>query len=234
MWAYLRMTLRVARRMPILGLFAGLGLAAVAVGLGLGIYALSSDPAANARLAQESVVGTAALAALWLLARTLEGDSRSGFCVAADQTAAGVVARLSGRWAGAVVVGLLCALPAAAASCAWAGSDLTLLLLTTSCGAGLCAAWALLLGGFGAGSVGICCGVGLLWVAGHLPWGSPGWGGSWAAGMAALLPPGSAVEGGLRAGAPAALLGLVGVALALARPRGAGRVARPRTPAARA
>jgi hypothetical protein len=232
MWAFTLATLRIGRRMPLLGLLAGLGVAALAIGLGLGIYALSSDPAAQARLAQESVAGTAALGALWLLARALDQDARSGFCLAADQTAAGARARLAGRWLGAVLAGAACALPAAACAWGWAGSSPGYLLLAIILPSGLLAAWALLLGVLGMGGVSIFGACGLLWLAGHLPWGAPGWGGPWARGVAAWLPPGTSATGSVRLEAVLAMLGLLGVALALGRPTEAraARSARPPDP----
>lgn len=225
--AYLLASLRDARRMLVLWLLAGMGLAAVAVGLGLAIFALSTDPEGSRRLAQESALGTGALGALWLLARALDSDRRSGFCAAADQAAGGVAARWVGRWAGAVVAGLLCALPAMGAGWWWVQANVFCLLLTTASASALAAAWALALHALGWGGVAVWLGSAALWVLGHLPWGAAGWGGPPAAWLGGLLPPGTAPASGLPApSAPLATLGLLALALARARPVGAGESAR--------
>jgi hypothetical protein len=221
--AYLLATLHTARRTPLLVLLAGLGLASVAVGLGLGIFALTSDPEGERRLALESVVGTAALAISWLLVRALEGDLRSGFCVAADATRGGVAARLMGRWVGALCAAIVVAVPAGAAASAWTEATPMLLLVTTISSAALQGAWVLLLASAGLASVALWLVVALVWLLGHLPWGAPGWGGTVGGWIAGWLPPGLAEDGVPRLSAWVATAGCLLVALGAARAAGASR-----------
>ena len=112
MFAYLLSTWTSAWRLPALWVLAALGFGATAAGLSLSILALEHDEVGAQRLVQETTQVTAALAVLWLLARTLEADTRSGFCVAADQTLGGLGARLWGRYCGCLLAGAAASLPA--------------------------------------------------------------------------------------------------------------------------
>jgi len=217
--AFALATLREALRGPAPWLIAALVLSAVAAGLGLGIFALSSDPEAAGRLALESAMGTAALGTLWVLARTLDGDSRSGFCAAADQARGGPRARWLGRYAGALGTGLLAAVPAAGWGVVWAQSSVFSLVIASTCAAALAGAVALALHALRWGGVAVGLGSAALWVLGHLPWGAPGWGGATLGWLAGLLPP------GVREGrpTPACLVATEGwLALAMARARAVG------------
>ncbi len=215
--AYLLSTWTSAWRLPALWLIAGLGLAATAVGLSLSILALEADEAGAQRLVQESVQATAALATLWLLARALDADARSGFCVAADQTQGGLGARLWGRFSGAALVGVVASLPALGAGATWTQADPIWLLCTTIVSTALLGAWGLLLWALGLGGVALWLVGGGLWLLGHLPWGADGWGGVAGRWIGAWLPPGLDAQGRLAPAALAALAGLLLLARALAR-----------------
>ena len=217
MLAYLLSTWISAWRLPGLWLIAALGLAAIAVGLGLSILALGADEAGAQRLAQESAQAAAALATLWLLARTLDADMRSGFCVAADQTRGGLGARLWGRFSGSALAGVAASLPALGAGAAWTQADPLWLLSTTIIAALLLGAWGLLLWALGLGGVGLWLVGGGLWLLGHLPWGATGWGGSLGRWIGAWLPPGLDAQGRLAPAALAAVAGLLLLARAWAR-----------------
>ena len=217
MFAYLLSTWTSAWRLPALWVLAALGFGATAAGLSLSILALEHDEVGAQRLLQETAQVTAALAVLWLLARTLEADTRSGFCVAADQTLGGLGARLWGRYCGCLLAGAAASLPALVAGTAWTEADPLWLLSTTIVSAALLGAWALVLWALGLGGVALLLVGGGLWLLGHLPWGAVGWGGEAGRWVGAWMPPGLNAEGRLAPAALGALAGLLLLARAWAR-----------------
>lgn len=224
MLAFLRDTLRRTLRSPGPYVIVGVGVLVGWTALGLSILALGRDTATSAPLLLATGQLVAAVGVLWTLGRRLQEDRSSGFTRAADCTAPGVRGRAAGRWGGAVllgtglgfaVVGLL--LPLAPAT----PSPSLLLLYSASIGVAglLVASWGIVLDRIGAGPALLLLGL-VVWVAGHLPWGSP----DLVPGVAgrlvgALLPrppaPDTTPSGWLAAVAAAGGL----LALALARPR---------------
>jgi hypothetical protein len=151
-------------------------------GLRLAILALGEWDSQAPALIQSTALLAGVLTALWICARLLDEDRRSGLCVAADGTAPGPEGRLLGRWAGAALLGLaVCTLTGLALQLLATGSlsapipGLPPLWLhsTNIATLGLAAAWGVLLTGLlrGAGTLAVG---GLLWGAAHLPWGAPG------------------------------------------------------------
>lgn len=174
MWAYATATLRQAWRSPVswvicaLGIFAGWFATAAAV-LAIADVGEQGEPLI---LSTGHLAGV--LLTLWLIGRSLDEDRHSGFASSADATAPGVAGRVLGRWLGATLSGtLMSALVGMliATSSALQQADPILLLSTSIMQTGVVAAWGLLLGCLWRGG-GASLAVFLLWVLGHLPWGS--------------------------------------------------------------
>jgi hypothetical protein len=192
-----------------------LGVLSTIVGLGLSVLALGDVGRTGAVLLRESAGTTSALAALWLLALCHEVDLRSGFTSALDATRPGAPGRYGGRFLGAMAVSVLATLPTVVVG-SWvlgAESPSTIYLLVASIHSVLLlVSWALLLLVTTSSSQAALLGGLALWVAGHLPWGQPAWGGrEWGRIAAALLP------GGAAASEVVAALGLLALGAALLR-----------------
>lgn len=233
-WATLLATVRACVRSPAPYLaLGGVGVASAA-GLGLGVLALTDDPAGDATLVGESAEAFGVILAVGVLCRWLDLDARSGFTLAADQTAAGEASRVLGRWGGSAAVGVLVALVGGWAAGALLGthpSDMWL-LVATSWGVAQAAAWALALHAISGSGIAGLLGALAAWGLGHLPWTSADWvAGGFAEGgparealrwggrlLAALLPHAPATPDAAPA-ATAALLGLLALALSVRAPR---------------
>ncbi len=175
MWVYAKATLREALSSPtawgLLGLALFFGWCATA----LAILALVGVEAENRALVESTSQLFGAICCLGLLGELLAEDRGSGFALAADAAGPGAAGRVAGRWAGAVLAGTLLSLVAAhvlALIGASPSPNPLSLLYTSICSIGLVGAWGVLLGtqwnGVAAGLA-----VLLLWVLGHLPWGTP-------------------------------------------------------------
>lgn len=221
MGPYIRATLRAALRAPSSAVLALLGVLAVIAGLGLSVLAIRGASVSQDVLVAETAATTAAISCLWLLVRLLDMDRYSGFTQAGDQTRPGIAGRLVGRLAGATIVALAIGLPSVGVG-AWLVDSSILyvlyLLTTITVQAALTGAWGSLIFGLGAPPQAVLLGGVALWIAGHLPWGQPGWGASaWGRALAAVLPgttsgPGALIPHGLAA------LGLTLLAVAVLRP----------------
>lgn len=228
MWPHAIATLRASARLPATWLIPGIGVLVGWFGMSLGILALGDLELENREMALATTEGTGVLLVLWLLARHLDEDARSGFAVAAEQTAPGSSGRLVGRWAGSVVAAVAPTLLVGTALGLMAGLEArwVLWLVTTStCSLAIAGAWGLLLGALGSGTVVVLGGM-TLWLAGHLPWGTdPLLPGPIGALLRAWLPGARLAEGGIRLAGytSAAILGTLLLTLALTRrtvPRG--------------
>jgi hypothetical protein len=175
MWVYAKATLREALSSPtawgLLGLAIFFGWCATA----LAILALVGVEAENRALVESTSQLFGAICCLGLLGKLLDEDRGSGFALAADAAGPGPAGRIVGRWAGAVTAGTVLAMAAAHALAvvgASPGPDSLYLLYTSMSSIALVGAWGVLLGtqwnGVAAGLA-----VMLLWVLGHLPWGTP-------------------------------------------------------------
>jgi len=246
MWPTALDTLRRALRHPGTWLLVLLGAFVAWCGLSLGILALGNK-AIQARAVVVATAQTfAVLATLWVLALALEQDAGSDLALAADCTAPGRAGRFLGRWAGSVVVGACVGLILQAGLQTATGKDigapisLYFAIIVVSAFSG---AWGLLLGAVGGSGQVLLPGL-LIWVAGHLPWGSPallpGWSGhALAAWLPSPIPPRGQAAGSL-ASSTLAILGLLALGIAVrwgpGRPRWIARTpptggAPPATPA---
>jgi hypothetical protein len=220
-------TVRRALRHPGTWLLAGLALFTAWCGLGLSILALGDASSQTRGLIVATSQSFGALSALWTLSIVLEQDTVSGLALALDCTAPGPQGRILGRWAGATVIGASTglALQLALQTATRTSTPGSLYLYSANIiGPAQVAAWGLLLSAIARGPHVLLPGL-MLWLVGHLPWGSPellpGWGGHV---VASLLPaswtpdrPGTVLGASLLA-----TLGLLCLAAAwTAAPRGA-------------
>jgi hypothetical protein len=225
MWAYTRITLKEAALSPttwgvcLLGAFFGWFATTLA------ILAVADIESQSRALVEGTSHLFGALLTLGLLSRAFEEDSGSGFALAGDATRAGPQGRLLGRWLGAVLAGALGSLLVAALTTATGATgalDPLYLLYTSILTLGVVGAWSALVSSQWAGPAGALV-VLLLWVLGHLPWGTaPFLAGGVGRTVAALLPgPRAAAGGWLTLGyTSAAVAGLLLLALAFVRPAG--------------
>ena len=175
MWVYARATLREALTSPVAWGLLGLALFFGWCATALAILALVGVEAENRDLVASTSQLFGAILCLGLLGKLLDEDRGSGFALAADAAGPGPTGRVLGRFAGAVLTGTALSL-AAAHALAIAGAspapESLYLLYTSMCSIALVGAWGVLLGtqwnGVAAGLA-----VLLLWVLGHLPWGTP-------------------------------------------------------------
>ena len=223
MWAYMRVTLKEAVLSPVswglcvMGAFFGWFATAVA------ILAVAEIESQSRELIESTSQLFGALLTLSLIGRSLEEDSSSGFALAGDATRGGPRGRLLGRWLGAVLAGiattLLVALLITAAGTIKA-PELFYLLYTTILTMSLVGAWSTLVSSQWGGAAGALVTL-LLWVLGHFPWGTdPFLGGGLGRALGAWLPGPQMASIRLQwlGYTPAAVAGLLLLALALARP----------------
>ena len=173
MWAFTLVTLRQALRSPVpwvvgaLGVFVGWSATSLAI-LALGVGAQGQQ----LTLSTSHFVAT--VLTLWLLGACLTQDARSGFARAGDATGPGTLGRTLGRWAGATVsataAGSLVGLLVAALSNS-ATAPVTYLLITTTQIGALVGAWQLLLATRLPVQAATLAAF-MLWLMGHLPWGT--------------------------------------------------------------
>jgi hypothetical protein len=222
MWAYASATAKQAWRSPVSWVLLAVGTFTAWFAAAAAILALDPAGARSASITTSTAHAAGALLAIWLLGRGLEEDRLHGFSSAADATAPGVPGRLLGRWAGALASGAACALltaTLAAGTTVVAAPAPIWLLITSFMVAGHAGAWALVLGARWGGAV-ATLGALLLFLAGHLPWGGPGFlEGPAGRALAAWLPgPTASGEAAALGYTPAAVGGLLLLALAIGRP----------------
>jgi hypothetical protein len=174
MWPYALATLRQAYRSPLAWALAALGAFA-------GWFAATTAILALDEVGEQAlplVVSTSHLAGvllvLWLVGRGLEEDRHSGFAAAADATGPGTAGRLLGRWAGATLAGTTLALAVGGLLSLLGvrpGPAALSLFFTSIQATALVGAWAVLAGSL-ARAGGAALAVFVLWVLGHLPWGT--------------------------------------------------------------
>jgi hypothetical protein len=225
MWPFAVATLRSSLQSWAVWALLLFAVAAGWLGLEVSVLALGESASQAPDLILTTAQAFGALLALWIVARHLDEDARSGFPAAADQSLPGPRGRLLGRWLGAFASGAVSAVLIHGALTLVSGqvdsrSHLYLAIVLPPL---TLAAWGTLLGCRGGGGLVVAAG-GALWFLGHLPWGSA----SLAAGplgraMSGWLPgpiePADAM--GHAAHAAAAATGLLSLALALARRPGA-------------
>ena len=174
MWAYAAATLRDAWRSPMSWVLLG-------IGVFLGWFATIAAILALDEVGRQAVPLTfstahlgGALLAVWLIARSTDADRHSGFAAAADATRAGHHGRALGRWAGACCAGLALSLLTAVLITLAAGlapPPGPSLLSTSIQVITVVGAWAVLLGVVWRGA-GVMLLAVVLYVLGHLPWGT--------------------------------------------------------------
>lgn len=174
MWAYAIATWRQCYRSPFTWTLAAIAVFAGWFGTTAAVLALRDvgDQGLPLILGSSHVAGV--LLTLWLIGRALEEDRHAGFAAAADAAAPGHMGRLLGRWVGATAAGSTLAMfvgYVTATSSALPWPPATLLLITSIQVSALAGAWALLLGTIWR-SGGAMILVLLLWILGHLPWGT--------------------------------------------------------------
>jgi hypothetical protein len=215
-------TLRQALRSPGPWVLLAVGALVGVLGLDLAVLALGAAEAQSAELALATSLTTATLATLWVLGRALDEDRRSPLVRSVDAAVPGVGGRLLGRWAGAVLAGslvgaCLLGLLLGLGGQAWPGPGYLYVAIVSA--ELLVGAWGLLLARSGSGTTALLAGA-LLWMLGHLPWGSPGLlPGLAGRTLGTLLPGPHVAERGV-AGVAAALLSVLGLLLLAAAPRG--------------
>lgn len=181
MWPHVSATLRFALRTPMTwSLMLAAGVAGWFAAT-FDILALEESASASAGVIAATAQFAGALVVAWLVVRTLDEDSESGWTAAVDVTAPGFRVRHLGRWAGSVVAAALTALGAIILSSLATGTELASLIslsITTIVAIALVGAWAALLSARWRGGAVVLV-VLLIWFAGHLPWGhasfAPGW-----------------------------------------------------------
>jgi hypothetical protein len=150
----------------VLGVLAGWG------GFSLSILALGEMESQEREVALSTAHAFGVLAALWVAAIQGAEDTATGFAVAAGCARPGVLGRLLGRALGAASVGIVVVymILAGLAQATWALGSIQLLIATTWVVLSI-SAWGLLFAASGRAGVAVLCGL-VLWVLGHLPWGS--------------------------------------------------------------
>lgn len=229
MWAYALATQKDALRRPAFWLLLLTGLGLSAIGARLAILEIGLDSGRVVEMARGTAHLVGVLCGLWLLGVALEEDRMGGFSVAADSTAPGHAGRLLGRWTGAVALGSLVATLSGLLGLLLSGPRIHLdggewvyLLFTSIASISLALAWLVFLAGFGAGGGAAVLAL-LLWLLGHLPWDSGAWLGGHAGRVLMAWLPGPRTHLDLCSGGytSAAVLGLLLLGLARARPTGA-------------
>jgi hypothetical protein len=223
MWAYAIATWRQGYRSPFTWVLAAIAVFAGWFGTTAAILALRDvgDQGVPIILSTGHLAGV--FLAIWLIGRSLEEDRHAGFAAAADAAAPGHAGRLLGRWVGATAAGTALAVLVAyvtATSSALPWPDALLLLSTSIQTTALAGAWGLLLGTLWR-SGGAMVLVLLLWVLGHLPWGTaPFLEGTIGRVVGAWLPGPRLADSGAEAlgYTSAAVAGILLGALALSRP----------------
>ncbi len=190
MATYVVDTLRRAARSPVPWTLLVVGLAFGWAGLHLGVLALGQVAERMEALLLSTAQMTAALGALWLLGRLFGQDELAELAIAADCAAPGRVGRFLGRGLGTWIVGCLlgaCVLFALSQR-GHNPSHLLSLYSAIVMETAMVTAWGALLASL-AGATFVLPGGLLLWLGGHLPWGTsallPGRGGT---ALRALLP----------------------------------------------
>ena len=223
MWAYARVTAKDAVLSPVTWGLCLLGVFFGWFATTLAILALVEIEGQGEALVISTSQLFGALLTLSLLGRTLEEDSTSGFTLAGDATAAGPQGRLLGRWVGACTGGVVMTLIVAALTASTGAAPMPpihYLLYTTTLSIAVVGAWAVLLASQWNGAAGGLI-VLLLWILGHLPWGTaPFAEGTLGRALAAWLPGPRPVDGGWSTlgYTSATVAGLLLLARVLARP----------------
>jgi hypothetical protein len=189
-WAHAASTLRQAGRNAGFWVVCLLGLAAGWVGLELSVLALGTADVQAPEMIRSTALATVAVASLWILAGAMEQDRASGFRPSLDCCAPGWRGRLMGRWAGSALAGAVGGLIVSLVLGVGQGQldqNLSLYITLIVQGA-LLASWGLLLARLGSGGAIVVGGL-LLWLLGHLPFGTPAlWPGTMGTLCAAWLP----------------------------------------------
>ena len=175
MWAYASATLRHALRSPVSWVLLALGVFFGWFALTAAVLAIDDVSRQAASIGSSTAHLAAALLTLWVLGRSLEEDRHSGFAAAADASRAGPRGRVLGRWVGAALAGALLGVGVALAialTTRLPSTPLILLLSTSIQVSAMVGAWAVLLGSLWRGGGAMLAAL-VLFVLGHLPWGSP-------------------------------------------------------------